>query len=304
MKDRIKIGELPELRILQLNRILLHEYPDRRRAASLLKSMKSLGILKNPPVVGIIRPLNENIYSRTENGGELINPFISENGIEFILLDGTNRISALRELGCRDALVQIIDFYDEKLIISKWSHTLEKFEKDRLLHQLFKIKGVEIKENENSKASRTCEGNTALCRITFRDESQCIILSESELLARTSALKSITGLYINNPWMDRVSYTNLNYLKINYPSFSALLSFQGFEKNEILFMARNGIKIPGGVTRVVLPKRALLFNISLKFLMEEIPINEKNSILQTMISEKIKNKSIRFYQEPTFHFDE
>ena len=71
----LKIGELPELHIVGLDDVVLHEDPDMERVARLVDRFSADGILKNPPVVG------------------------RRKGHRRIVLDGANRITALRKLG-------------------------------------------------------------------------------------------------------------------------------------------------------------------------------------------------------------
>ncbi len=71
----LKIGELPELHIVGLDDIVLHEDPDMERVARLVDRFSADGILKNPPVVG------------------------RSKGHRRIVLDGANRVTALRKLG-------------------------------------------------------------------------------------------------------------------------------------------------------------------------------------------------------------
>jgi len=69
---RIKIGELPDLRIVATDAILLHEELDPRRCEALETRLRSDRILKNPPIVA-------------DSGGGA-----------FIVLDGAHRVTAMR----------------------------------------------------------------------------------------------------------------------------------------------------------------------------------------------------------------
>jgi hypothetical protein len=48
----LKIGELPELHMVALDDVVLHEDPDAERVGRLLERFAAEGVLKNPPVVG------------------------------------------------------------------------------------------------------------------------------------------------------------------------------------------------------------------------------------------------------------
>ena len=59
-----------------------------------------------------------------------------------------------------------------------------------------------------------------------------------------------------------------------------------------------------GITRRVIPRRALRLNFPLAVLRDDWPLIEKNGYLKDWLKEKMANKTARFYQESTFLFDE
>jgi len=101
-----------------------------------------------------------------------------------------------------------------------------------------------------------------------------------------------------------VSYTNLEHLKNNYSQFCALIVFRKLTKDELVEVTNNGMRIPSGITRIIMPKRALRINVPLDILRFDVSAEQKNYWLQNRINEQIRDKSIRFYHEPTFLFDE
>jgi len=104
--------------------------------------------------------------------------------------------------------------------------------------------------------------------------------------------------------MDRVSYTNLTHLRQHYPDFCALVCFKKISKENLIAVVEKNIYLPSGITRVILPKRALRLNVPLDILRFDAPVEEKNHWLQERITLQVQDKSIRFYYEPTFLFDE
>ena len=74
-----------QLRFVPLDRLLLHEEDDPYRVKRLILSLQREGRLRNPPIV-------------------------AENGGNYIVLDGATRTTALREMGLRDVVVQIVDY--------------------------------------------------------------------------------------------------------------------------------------------------------------------------------------------------
>ncbi len=277
---RLKIGELPELKIMPIEEIVFHEEPDPERSSTLEIFLQKEGNLKNPPVVAFY-----------------------ENSTHAILLDGANRITALKNLRIPDVLVQRVDLFDPDLLFLHWHHAVEKLSKTEFLRKLEQIPGVAIDRSDERAISQENGGNQ-LCQIQFHDENLYRITSDGDLFGKVDALKRITNIYKGFAYMDRVSYTSLVHLKMHYPQFCAILCFMKFSKEELIRIVENSSKLPSGITRIILPKRALRLNVPLDILRFQAPVEEKNHWLQDRIQLQVKDKSIRFYHEPTFLFDE
>jgi len=53
-----------------------------------------------------------------------------------------------------------------------------------------------------------------------------------------------------------------------------------------------------------MPRRVLGFNISLALLKSNLPLEAKQGALQQTIDEKVRDKKVRYYEEPAFVFDD
>ena len=277
---QLQIGELPELEIVSLDQIVFHEDPDIERSSSLVVYLSEDGRLKNPPMVAYY-----------------------EDHSHYILLDGANRMTALNNLGIRDVVVQKVDLFDEKLLFLHWHHAVEKFTKDQFLEKLKRIDGLSISRDDSGVLDLQGDCDL-LCQVQFADSELYRLSAECDIFEKVNLLKKITRIYSGFANMDRVSYTNLTHLKTNYPDFSAVVCFKKFTKHELVEIVKNNHKLPSGITRIILPKRALRLNVPLDILRFEAPVAEKNHWLQERIKLQVKDKSIRFYYEPTFLFDE
>lgn len=277
---QLKIGELPQLKIIPISDVIFHEDPDQERAVKLIEYIRKENTLKNPPVVA----------------------FHSGNN-RYILLDGANRLTALQTLKIPDVLVQHIDLFDPGLVFLHWHHAVEKFTKKSFLEQINNLSNISIIKLENNIFAKD-EKSNLLCQIQFADSSVYAVHAHADLFQRVKDLRNITNIYKGFQYMDRVSYTNLDHLKKNYPTFCAVIVFRKLNKEELVEVTNRGMRIPSGITRIILPKRALRLNVPLDILRFEVSIEQKNFWLQNRINEQIKDKSIRFYREPTFLFDE
>jgi len=277
---QIKIGELPQLKIVPISSITFHEQPDEERSNKLIEYLRKENILKNPPVVA-------------KNG----------NDSQLILLDGANRLTALRLLDIPDVLIQEIDLFDPGLIFLQWHHAVEHFSKESFLKKLTALPDISVTEFSEKKL-REKENGDLLCQLQFGDSHVFAVHAHEDLFQRIEDLKNITNIYRGSRFMDRVSYTNIEHLKNNYPNFCVLIVFRKITKEELVLVTQKQEKIPSGITRIILPKRALRINVPLDILRFDTSIEQKNHWLQKRINNQIKDKSIRFYHEPTFLFDE
>ena len=287
--DALKIGELPHLHIVAIEDVILHEDPDMERVARLVERLSADGILKNPPVVA----------STISNGKRIV-------------LDGANRITALMKLGLPHVLVQDINLDDEELTIDCWHHAIEHLSKEEILahaEQTDRVKVVTGDGEEDGKEGDEEDGEEGtspdlLCRVAFADGKSVVLKGSETLLERIEQLQRFTHVYHKFAYLDRVSYTNLDDLHRNYRHFTALISFPRLTKEDLITLTNAEVRVPSGITRVLLPKRALRFNLQLEMLSASLSLEEKEEWLKESIREKINDKSIRFYREPTFFFDE
>jgi hypothetical protein len=277
----LKIGELPELHIVGLNDIVLHEDPDMERVARLVDRLSADGILKNPPVVGRSKEHRR------------------------IVLDGANRVTALRKLGYPHVLVQELDLFDRGLSLATWHHAIERLTADEILAHAEGVEGVTLEmDDRGSPAEGEKFQSPDLARIRFPDGRSALLKGAAALDERVVQLHKVTRLYHRFALFDRVSYTSMEDLARNYRNFTALISFPPYSREDLQELTHWDKRVPSGVTRVMLPKRALRFNIQLEMLRAGLSLEDKEDWLQQTILERVEDKSIRFYREPTFFFDE
>jgi len=276
VNGELKIGELPELHIVGLDDVVLHEDPDMERVARLVDRFSADGVLKNPPVVG------------------------RSKGHRRIVLDGANRVTALRKLGYSHVLVQELDLFDPALTLGSWHHAIERLSAEELLEHAGSIPGVTMQEEE----AKPVDSVPGLARFHFPPRRVVSLQGGEGLDERVIQLHQLTQVYHRFSYFDRVSYTKMEDLIRNYRNLTALLSFKPFTVEDLQKLTHWDRRVPSGVTRMLLPKRALRFNLQLEMLRAGLSVEEKESWLQQTILEKVADKSIRFYREPTFFFDE
>jgi hypothetical protein len=272
----LRVGELPELHMAALDEIVLHEDPDMERVTRLVDRFSADGVLKNPPVVG------------------------RSAGHRHIVLDGANRVTALRRLDYSHVLVQELDLLDPGLRLESWHHAIESIPMEDLLSHAGGVEGVVLSEGEDPHVSHPY----VLARFRFPNGRSVTLEGSEALMERVRQLHEITRIYHRFSNFDRVSYSSLEHLMRNYRHFTGLLSFRRFALEDLQAITDREERVPSGVTRILLPKRALRFNLQLELLRAGLSLEEKERWLQQAIKERVAEKSIRFYREPTFFFDE
>jgi hypothetical protein len=104
--------------------------------------------------------------------------------------------------------------------------------------------------------------------------------------------------------MDRVNHSDVAALRQHHPHFGALVSFPDFAKSDVRAIAEGGHLLPSGVTRILVPRRVLGFNLRLPLLKSNLPLEEKRRWLAEEMHHKVAEHKVRYYQEPTFVFDD
>ncbi|HEY5573914.1 MAG TPA: hypothetical protein VIK64_12915, partial [Anaerolineales bacterium] len=89
-----------------------------------------------------------------------------------------------------------------------------------------------------------------------------------------------------------------------YPNLTGLVVMPNFRIEEVLYLVGKGTLLPAGSTRFTISPRALRVNYPLEELAAEKSLEEKDNRLQEWLQKKLKNKSVRYYEEPTYIFDE
>jgi hypothetical protein len=279
----LEIGKLPTLKVIPVGALLLHEEPDPRRLERLKVRIEATGVVRNP------------LIAAKDHGAA-----------SHILLDGVNRLEALKTLGARYVLVQEVDFDDEHLVLSVWHHAVEGLDVSAMFHELASqgaIRDSTLEFTEHGDLIPRFSGDHVCC-IVLPERAGWVVMGGGSAESNLEVLRRVVGLTERAANRDRVSYTNMDDLCVNYHSLSALLCYKAFSKDDLLRLTLEGKHFPSGVTRFSVPKRALEFKVSLSFLREAASPEAKQAELQRMILDKIRGQRIRFYEEPTFYFDD
>jgi len=273
--------EMPDLRVVPVADLLLHEQHDTQRSEPLLQRLRTDGVLKNPPIVAPIR-------------GER----------RYVVLDGANRVTAVLAMGIADIAVQVVDYEDPELILDTWHHLVKGIGAERFKAMLRKVRGVEIESADPVHARAQLARREILAFVEYVHGEVCTLSALGDLHQRTQRLNEIVNLYKVHGRIFRANTDDLPSLLPYYDDVAALVVFPRFAPAEIIDLARVGAHLPAGITRHLIPRRALRINLPLTMLSSAASVPEKNAWLIDWMKQKVAGKSARFYQESTFLFDE
>jgi hypothetical protein len=269
--------------LIDIDALLLHEEADERRGAAIHARIEADGLIRHPLMAA-------------KDHGE----------VSHLLLDGVNRYAALRKLACRFVPIQEVNLDDNALGLSTWHHELEGLAPQEVIDVLSSSMRVVAFQGGFTQAGDFMprfEKNWG-CVVVLPDRRCLAVIVDGTTQQRVEAIRRMVRRLSPAGAMDRVSYTNLNDLVANYPRFSALVCYPPFSKSDVLHMAVGKFLFPSGVTRFSVPKRVLSFGFPLSLLRSKGSLEEAQASLHGMIVDKIRKRKIRFYEEPTFHFDD
>ena len=275
------IPNLPTLRILPLESLILHEDHDYQRALPLVEKLRAAGILRNPPIV---MPL-------------------TDDSNRYMVLDGANRVTSLGELEFPHIVAQVVEASNPNVNLQTWNHVTWGMKTKTLISRLRKIKELKL-EKINIRKSLDAPRYVPV-QLRLPDGTLYILSEEpSELPAHIATLHKIVDAYKTSASLDRTSQTLIDTFKHIYPDLTALIMFPHFKMKTVLKLAAQQIVLPTGITRFTVSPRALHLNYPSHELSSGKPLEYKQAFLDQWVEERVKKKGVRLYSEATFLFDE
>jgi hypothetical protein len=278
--------QLPDLRFVPSDSLVPHEQHDGQRLETLTRRLREQGVLKNPPVVA---------------------PFATDHSREprYVVLDGANRATAVRAAGWPHALVQVVRYFDPKVQLSTWSHALGGLSRHDFERALAEVDCLEIRPTQRMLARALLARREALAWIAFADGAVVTLHGGHTGADRNDLLNAVVDRYNQRGRIYRVTTDSIEEARAAQPDIEALVVFPHFEPAEILELAQSGARLPAGITRHVIRGRALRLNIALdRHADPDHALVEKNRWLDEWLRERVAQRQVRFYDEPTVLFDE
>jgi hypothetical protein len=273
--------DLPDLRIVPADKLVPHEDCDPRRVARLSERLREDGILKNPPVVAAI-----------------------PDSDAYVVLDGANRALAFVNLGIPHITAQLVRYQGSGVELDTWYHVVAGMDIADFESALTKVTGLHLKGCSLEEARRALESHLAAAYIISAQGVRMVINTSNSLKHDTRLLNGLVRAYKGKANIYRASNDIWEKQKPYYPDITALVIFPRLTPGDIFAAAQTGEKIPTGITRHIIPHRALNINIPLEVLEADWSQERKDKWLHEWLMERMAANAIRFYSESTFSFNE
>lgn len=274
---------LPELRILPVADLLLHERHDAQRCDPLVQRLADEQVLRNPPIVAAI----------------------GNGDARFVVLDGANRVTAFARLGVPHIAAQVVAYGSGgDVVLDCWHHLVAGVATRDFAAALAQLPGVAVEPADGAHARALLARREAIAAIAFPGGGHCTVRAEGTLHERVARLNDMVELYRGAATVFRVSTDRIEALLPQHDDATALVLFTRHDPSEIVELARVGAALPAGITRHVIARRALRLDLPLAVLADPGTLAEKNAWLGEWIRAKVAQRQVRYYQESTFVFDE
>jgi hypothetical protein len=271
---------LPDLRVLPVELVAPHEHVDPRRVARLAERLAQEGRMKNPPVVAPIPETDR-----------------------YVVLDGANRCLALQKLGAAHLIAQVVHYGQPGLILDTWYHVVSGMPAQAFEQALQSIAGLRLLPASLPAAREAlATGNAAAYIIS--GSSVRIVCPREDCSQDMALLVEIVAAYKGQADIYRASNDDWSLQAPYYPHITALVIFPQLQPGDILQAARSGNYVPSGITRHLIPNRAINTNFDLQVLLDGTSLEHKQAWLQQWLMERMAANAIRYYAESTFTFDE
>jgi len=276
---------LPDLRFVAVDSLIPHERHDEQRMKPLARKLREQAVLKNPPIVTEIEP--------------------AETEKRYVVLDGANRTAAARGDGFPHLVVQVVDYGAPDVQLSTWSHALMGYPHDELGIELARIRGLECRPDTLVHARALLARREALAYVVYDDGQVDTLQGAGDLRERTELLNRLVDSYREDTRFVRVVSDSLGAARARHPDVTALVVFPHYEPDEVVELALSGARVPAGITRHLVRWRALRLNVPIDRLADASQdLAAKNAWLKEWVDEKLRQRSVRFYEEATVSFDE
>jgi hypothetical protein len=282
----MSVSELrPNLQLVPTRSIRFHEQPEPSRTTRLMDRIQRELTLRNPPIV-----------AGMANG-------------DYLLLDGANRVTAFLDMKYPEIPVQVVDYGHESIQLKGWHHLLLQAQALNLCKRYDALPGVSMRQVTYGELATLLELRRVYAVLVDGSAAAWGLFPDSAATPpigqRIAVLEQVIGAYEGNSRLERIKLADYSKLPEVIRSIDhQLCLFPVLRKEELLQLAVDGVLIPTGITRHLIPGRALGINLPLGFLRDLPDAASRQRHFADHLQKLEMEGRIRFYEESVFIMNE
>lgn len=216
-----------------------------------------------------------------EDDGALWCPIIVDKE-SMVVLDGTHRVNALRNLGCKYVCVYFVDYSDPEIGVERWFRTIPEHLHEERVEEIAEGLSIVLIPLDYSRGK-----DVSYPVLRLRDGNSFA------LIPRPDSLRCIDTLRNFERRLEAMGY-EMDYdneadacEKLTRSAVSAILQPPTLWKEQVVSSAVQGHVLPCKATRHVIPGRPMGVDVPLTLLKNhKISLEEANARLATLIKRK------------------
>lgn len=232
----------------------------------------------------------ERLTYRIDADGTQLNPMVCTPASDgsYVLLDGATRREAFLRLGLPHAVVQLVDPTD--ISLGTWHHVLHNGDAAAFQEKLDATRGIRLIEDAGTpRINVSGHGWRTVVPIDMSDNA---------------ALNTLVDCYHGQLTVTRVTDPSENSVTRTHGEWVAIVEFPSLTIDDVMVAATDADFVPAGVTRFMVPERALRLNIPLDFLRETLDTGIKQERLDGILAKRAREGRVRRYDEPVIILDD
>ncbi len=253
-------------------------------------------VLRVVPVAGIrsheeVDPLRvERLVERISEDGIQVNPMMCSEAPsgELVLLDGATRTESLRRLGFEHVVVQVID--PEEVNLETWHHVIRKCTEREILDDIEAVEELTVSKGSANPSLHMSSGD--------------VLTVSGTGISPNAALTALVHSYSGRRTVSRVTDPRDESVPWKFPTWATVIEFPNLAVEDVMKAAVGGDLLPAGITRFLVPERALRLNLDLELLRSSLTVEEKQEALESMLAARAQAGRIRRYEETVVILDD
>lgn len=209
-------------------------------------------------------------------------------GGELVLLDGATRTEALKKIGLEHAVVQVVD--PATVSLDTWHHVIRGCSPDDLVSAIGERPDLTLTSGKQPPRIRLHEGPSR--HVT------------GVALRPNATLSVLVDRYVGKWDVARTTDPRRKAVTRGFTDWAAIVEFPTLSVDDVMAAAVGADLLPAGITRFLIPERALRLNIPLHILGSGASASEKQKALDDLIEERAGDGRVRRYEETVFILDD